>query len=137
MQKELVFRFRAKEWGENMRTTIGKLAERQLTGWRVSLIVTLVMAAAASLPAQTKTDGHYTATSNAVFSFIDLVSSGGSSSVLSNTDDGVALLTLPFSFKFYGTSYTQVCVSSNGLVLFVTSAAACVPSADFANVDLS
>ncbi len=113
-----------------------------MNGWRAPLIMALVMAAAAAplsvpLAAQTKTDSHYTATSKAVYSFIDLVSGGGSSSVLSNTDDGVALLTLPFSFTFYGTSYTQVCVSSNGLVLFVTSAAACVPSADFANADLS
>ena len=125
-----------------MRTTIGKLAERPLTGSRALLSVSLVAIAVAilgvPLAAQTqKTDGRYTITSNTVFSFIDLVSGGGSSSVLSNTDDGVALLTLPFSFKVYGTSYTQVCVSSNGLVLFVTSAAACVPSADFANGDLS
>ncbi len=80
----------------------------------------------------------YIATNNTVYSFIDLVGGGGSASVLANTDDGVALLTLPFSFQYYGNNYTLICVSSNGLITFVTSATACSSATvDFANTDLT
>jgi len=79
----------------------------------------------------------YTATDNTVYSFTDLVSVGGSASVLSGVDDGVALLTLPFPFQFYGQSYTLACASANGVIYFVTTAQACVPQVDFANTDLS
>jgi hypothetical protein len=129
-----------------MRMTIGTQGAKpagKLAAWRAPFIVALVTLAAASiaggsLAAQTKSDnGNYTATGNTVFSFIDLVSGGGSSSVLSNTDDGVALLSLPFPFQFYGATYTLVCASSNGIVSFVTSSAACTSSADFANADFS
>ncbi len=81
--------------------------------------------------------GGYTATDATVYSFINLAGGSGASSVLANTDDGVALLTLPFPFVFYGTSYTMACASSNGLVTFVTSAAGCTTSNDFANTDLT
>lgn len=108
----------------------------QMTRWHLPLIAAVVMLSSV-LAAQTKQDASYTATTNAVYSFIDLVSSGGSSSVLSNTDDGVALLTLPFPFTFYGNTYTLVCASSNGILSFVTTPAACSPSPDFANADLS
>ena len=56
--------------------------------------------------------------------------------MLADTDDGGVLLTLPFSFQFYGQTYTTVCASSNGLLTFV-SAAACGTAVDFANTDLS
>src|SRR5690242_13137293 len=79
----------------------------------------------------------YKGTSNTVYSFIDLVAGGGSASVLAGVDDDVALLTLPFTFQFYGQNYTLVCVSSNGLMTFVASAAACTPGIDFANTDLT
>jgi hypothetical protein len=81
--------------------------------------------------------GNYTATDSTVYSFVDLASAGGSASVLSDVDDGVALLTMPFAFQFYGNSYTQVCVSANGAIYFVTSAAACTLTSDFVNADLS
>lgn len=81
--------------------------------------------------------GNYTATDSAVYSFIDLTAGGGSASVLSGIDDGVSLLTLPFAFQFYGTSYTLACVSANGIVSFVTSPSACTATSDFVNTDLS
>lgn len=81
--------------------------------------------------------GHYTASDSVVFSFIDLTVLGGSASVLTNTDDATALLTLPFPFIFYGSSYNLLCVSSNGIAYFVTGAAACNGIADFQNVDLT
>jgi hypothetical protein len=78
----------------------------------------------------------YMASDGTVYSFIELAS-GGSSSVLAGADDDVALLTLPFPFQFYGNSYTLLCVSSNGLISFVASAAACTAQTDFANTDLT
>ena len=81
--------------------------------------------------------GGYTATDSVVFSMIDLSGGGGGASVLSGVDDGVAPLTLPFPFRFYGTPYTVVCVSTNGIVYFVASAAACSGIEDFANVDIT
>ncbi|HXA49456.1 MAG TPA: hypothetical protein VNV86_04090, partial [Candidatus Acidoferrum sp.] len=76
-------------------------------------------------------------TDNTVYSFINLVGGSGSASVLAGTDDDVALLTLPFPFSFYGRTFTLLCAGSNGLVTFVTSAAACTAGADFANTDLT
>jgi hypothetical protein len=79
----------------------------------------------------------YLATDSTVYSFVDLVGGGGSASVLAGTDDGVALLTLPFPFQYYGNSYTLVCASVNGMLRFVASAADCTPTVDFANTDLT
>src|SRR5262245_10971893 len=58
----------------------------------------------------------YTATSSVPFSYLDI--SGTGASVLSNVDDGTTNLSLPFGFKFYGTTYTSLCASSNGLISF-------------------
>jgi hypothetical protein len=79
----------------------------------------------------------YTATDATAYSFIELVGAGGSASALANTDDEVTALTLPFSFQFYGQSYTMVCASTNGLIWFVASAAACVESGTASNLDLT
>ena len=79
----------------------------------------------------------YTGTDSTVYSFVDLAGASGSASTLSGTDDGTAVLTLPFAFRFYGVDYTQVCVSSNGALYFITSSNACSGINDFANVDLS
>jgi hypothetical protein len=77
----------------------------------------------------------YMASDATVYSFVDV--SAGGASVLGGTDDGTAALTLPFSFTFYGQSYSLVCVSSNGAIYFVPSAASCTGVNDFANVDLA
>ena len=80
----------------------------------------------------------YTATDSTVYSFTEIAGGGGSTSVLSGVDDDVALLTLPFSFQFYGQSYSMVCAGSNGLVWFVTSPSACAENGStFNNVDLT
>jgi hypothetical protein len=80
--------------------------------------------------------GGYTGTDETVYSFVDLALAGGVS-VLAGADDGLAALTLPFTFRFYGQPYTVVCVSSNGAVYFVAGAGACSGFTDFANTDLS
>ena len=78
--------------------------------------------------------GGYSGTDVAVFSFIDVAALGGAG-VLSGIDDGTAALTLPFNFKFYGQSYSIVCVSANGALYFVPTPAACNGINDFANAD--
>jgi len=81
---------------------------------------------------------NYTATDATVYSFVDISGSGGGTSVLSGTDDGMVALNLPFSFIFYGPSYSVVCASSNGVLYFVANANACASLPDdFANTDLT
>jgi len=50
----------------------------------------------------------------AVYDWVDLSTNAGALSVGISTDDAEATVTLPFSFPFYGTSYTQVRVADNG-----------------------
>ena len=80
--------------------------------------------------------GGYTATDEAVYSFIDMSANNGVS-VLKGSDDGMVALTLPFAFRFYSQPYTLACVSANGALYFVASASSCNGFGDFANTDLS
>ncbi len=117
----------------NMRTR-----KQRLAGWQALLAAALLGSASLLWAADKGPDAAgYTATDSTVYSFIELVGDGGSASVLSGTDDGVALLTLPFPFQFYGKSYTLACASANGVLSFVTSAAGCTATVDFANTDLT
>ena len=113
------------------------LRERIIGLGPIALVAAMVGAGPAMATDKGPDAGGYKATDATVYSFINLAGGSGASSVLANTDDGVALVTLPFPFVFYGTSYTMVCASSNGLVTFVTSAAGCTTSNDFANTDLT
>ena len=79
----------------------------------------------------------YTATDETVYSFVDISGASGGASILADTDDGTATLTLPFAFQFYGQARTLMCVSSNGAAYFVADIAACAGIIDFANTDLS
>jgi hypothetical protein len=81
--------------------------------------------------------GGYIATDEALYSFVDLSGASGGAGVLADTDEGTAVLTLPFPFQFYGQSYTLVCVSSNGALYFITNIEACAGIVDFANTDLT
>jgi len=113
---------------------------RNLAGWRQVAAAALFTAGLLWAANKGPDAGNYTATDGTVYSFIDPAGSGGAPSVLTGIDDGGALLTLPFSFQFYGQSYTMVCVSSNGLAYFVTSSAFCGSASqivDFANTDLT
>ena len=80
--------------------------------------------------------GGYLATDSTVYSFVDIAGASGGASVLADTDDGMAALTLPFPFQFYGQAYTIVCVSSNGALYFVADPGGCAFN-DFANVDIT
>jgi hypothetical protein len=81
---------------------------------RLLLVVALLIGMRASAAAQDSFG--YTASNAVAYSYVDI--SGTGTAVLANVDDGTATLTLPFGFKFYGTTYTSLCASSNGLVSF-------------------
>jgi hypothetical protein len=80
---------------------------------QIAAVAVLVLAA---LPARAQDAFGYTATNSVTYSYLDVSATGAS--VLSNADDGTATLALPFGFRFYGTTYTSLCVSSNGLITF-------------------
>jgi hypothetical protein len=81
--------------------------------------------------------GHYTGTDVTIYSMVDISGASGGTSILAGVDDGVAALTMPFGFKFYGQTYTVVCASSNGALYFVTTGDLCGGFNDFANTDLT
>ena len=60
--------------------------------------------------------GRYLATDSVPYSFVDISSSG--TRVLNNQDNANSTATIGFTFNFYGTGYTTVGVSSNGLLTF-------------------
>ena len=114
---------------------IHDLVRTRVGGMALSLLLTAPFIA---LPSADTTKGPdasgYTGTDNAVFSFVDVAASGGAG-VLADTDDGTAVLTLPFAFTFYGQAYTLMCVSSNGAAYFISDLADCQGLLDFANTD--
>jgi hypothetical protein len=96
-----------------MRARLVRCLRRGLRG----LAATLPFALAASPAfATTITSGHYTADDSVSYSFTDISSTG--TKVLSNTDDTSSTQNIGFTFKFYGTNYTSVSVSSNGILTF-------------------
>ena len=58
----------------------------------------------------------YTADDSVAYAFTDISSTG--TKVLSNTDDTSSTRNIGFTFRFYGTNYTSVSVSSNGILTF-------------------
>lgn len=106
-------------------------------GSRVTAALAAVLLASAALHAATRgpDPAGYTATDETVYSFVD-ISSGGAS-ILADTDDGTAALTLPFPFQFYGAPRALLCVSSNGAAYFIADIGDCAGVVDFANTDLS
>lgn len=54
------------------------------------------------------------------FSFNDISATGTALTALTGADDDYASATIPFSFNFYGTAYTTLFVSTNGLITFGT-----------------
>ncbi len=58
----------------------------------------------------------YVATDVTVYSFVDITLTGVG--VLAGADDDTAVVNIGFPFRFYGQTYTSLCLSSNGLVSF-------------------
>src|SRR5215475_941908 len=95
-----------------------------MTGIRRTGRAILLTLLAATIIAATKGPdaGGYTASDSVVYSLADLSLGSGGASVLAGVDDGLAALTIPFTFQFYGRAYTVVCASSNGALYFVNAA---------------
>jgi hypothetical protein len=72
--------------------------------------------AASPASATTISNYRYTATDSVGYSFTDISSTG--TRVLSNTDDTSSTQNIGFTFGFYGTNYTAVSISSNGILTF-------------------
>jgi hypothetical protein len=65
------------------------------------------------------------------FAFADISATGTRVTALDNADDSAASVPIGFSFPFYGTTYTSVFASSNGLMTFVSG------NSGFSNADLT
>jgi uncharacterized protein (TIGR03437 family) len=109
---------------------------RSKRGWLVALTA-LLLCPVSQAAIQGPDAGGYSATDASVYSFVNIAGGGGGTSVLAGADDATAVITLPFAFTFYGTSYTQICASSNGAAYFITDPTVCPAINDFANVDLT
>ncbi len=92
-----------------------------------TLLLTLTLSTL--LPGQVTDSFGYTAAATA-YSYVDIAGTG--TTILGNTDDGTATLTLPFGFRFYGATYNALCVSTNAVLSF----GGCLTN-DFSPVDLS
>ncbi len=102
-----------------------------MTKFRLFILAALIVV----IPQACLAAGDYTATHATTYSFVDISQTGAS--ILSGTDDGTAPLTIPFVFQFYGQPYTLVCVSSNGILYFISNASACSGLVDFVNTDIT
>ena len=90
-----------------MRKTIFSVIRRGLPAALVAVAAVISSAATRGPDA-----GGYTATDAAVYSLVDISGASGGASILAGIDDGVAALTIPFGFQFYGRSYPIVCASA-------------------------
>jgi len=91
-----------------MRTT------KQIT-YTVRLLATVALCMG-NIPIRAADAFGYTASNSVTFSYLDVSTTG--TAVLANADDATKTLSLPFGFRFYGTTYNSLCVSSNGLITF-------------------
>src|SRR5207247_2113701 len=64
----------------------------------------------------------------APFNFVDITGTG--TRILPASDDDTVTVDLGFQFSFYGTGYSQACISANGLLAF----GGCDPSAAHVNL---
>jgi len=51
-----------------------------------------------------------------VYSWVELVGTGTKITAITDSDDAITTYSLPFTFKYYGTNYTQISTCSNGFV---------------------
>ncbi|MBN2565693.1 MAG: T9SS type A sorting domain-containing protein, partial [Candidatus Eisenbacteria bacterium] len=55
-----------------------------------------------------------------VYSWVELVGTGSQITAITNADAATTTLTLPFTFRYYGTDYTSISVCSNGFLALGT-----------------
>jgi hypothetical protein len=89
------------------------LARIQMS-WTVRVATMAALAWLVSAPSRAADAFGYTATTSVTYSYLDISNTG--TSVLATSDDASVTLALPFGFRFYGTTYSNLCVSSNGLI---------------------
>lgn len=97
------------------------------------VIAATALAALAGTSAIAETRGPdtfgYVATDQVNYTFNDITATG--TQILSNVDDQTQLVSLGMNFNFYGTTYTQAWLSSNGVIMFGG------PNAQYSNQDLT
>jgi hypothetical protein len=86
------------------------------TMFRISVLVTLLTTAVAASNVIGPDAAGYTATDETSYSFVDIAATGVRTLAL--TDDGTTTTSIGFAFTLYGTSYSEVCISANGYLLF-------------------
>jgi len=98
-----------------------------------SLVAVCVLILAPGLAAATPAPGPdafgYTVAPNSQFTFLQITN--GSPRVLWFADDDTVTVNIGFNFNFYGTNYSTVSFSPNGLLTFVA------PCSQYSNVDLT
>lgn len=85
---------------------------------RMRITVLLILAAVASLSATSvgPDAAGYTATDETAYSFVNIASTG--IRTLALTDDGTTTANIGFPFGLYGATFTDLCISTNGYLLF-------------------
>ena len=85
-----------------------------------NIVATAVLGAMFASAARATTIGPdasgFTANNSTAFAFEEI--SGTGTRVLPNTDDGFVSVPIGFTFNFYGTGYSSLFASSNGLITF-------------------
>jgi hypothetical protein len=115
--------------------SLRRFVSPEVPGMRVSWPLVCALVAASAAPAAAASvgpDSYGYVAKDTSYSFIDLSTSSGATprhTVLQ--DDGTVTESIGFTFNFYGTDYTQVSWSPNGLLTFGGA------SSDWTNVDLS
>jgi hypothetical protein len=105
------------------------LLQRALLAIGMSLL-TLSLGASPAQAVSIGPDSYgYTATDEVTYSFVDISPSG--TRELIDSDDLTSSASLGFSFNFYGTDYTGLSFSNNGLLSFGGA------NSDFSNIDLT
>ena len=85
------------------------------------LLALLVLAPGAALAQIAGPDSYGYTVDYAVYDWVDLSTNASATAVGITSDDGEATVSLPFSFPFYGTSYSTIRVGDNGGVFVGSS----------------
>jgi extracellular elastinolytic metalloproteinase len=79
----------------------------------------MTLATSSAAPTRGAVTGQLSYSATAVpFSFTNISTTGTDITTLTNADNSSVSTTIPFTFNFYGTNFTSVFVSSNGLLTF-------------------
>ena len=85
-------------------------------GIGLAVVLAALVAWNTEATAKTETGTRYQATDEVFAPWVDI--SGTGAEILSNADDDWVIAPIGFDFTFYGTSYSEVCITSNGELRF-------------------